>query len=113
MVVLERQIGYNGSHSRRKRGNRLRGESQRALARIPIRDNGEPLVDFVQVCPEIRFAPEHPVFKYERARLARAGVAERLCQAQALLPAGCVLQIVECWRSPANQQMMYEATYRE
>src|SRR5438046_5810297 len=93
--------------------NRLRGESQRALARIPIRDNGEPLVDFIEVCPRIRFAPEHPVFTYERARLARRSVAERLCQAQALLPEGYVLEVVEGWRSLANQQMMYDATYRE
>jgi D-alanyl-D-alanine dipeptidase len=91
----------------------LRGESQRALARVPIRDNGEPLVDFLQVCPQLRFAVRHPVFEYERARLAREGVAERLCQAQALLPAGYTLEIVEGWRSPAIQQMMYETTYRE
>jgi zinc D-Ala-D-Ala dipeptidase len=90
----------------------LRGESQRALARIPIRDNGEPLVDFIAVCPRIRFAPEHPVFRYERARLARRGVAERLCQAQALLPEGYVLEVVEGWRSLQTQQMMYDATYR-
>jgi zinc D-Ala-D-Ala dipeptidase len=91
----------------------LRGESQRALARVPIRDNGEPLVDFIEICPQIRFASEHPVFTYERARLARQGVAERLCQAQGLLPEGYVLEVVEGWRSLANQQMMYDATYQE
>jgi len=91
----------------------LRGESQRALARVPIRDNGEPLVDFIAVCPQIRFAPEHPLFTYNRARLARHGVAERLCRAQALLPRGYVLEVVEGWRSVAHQQMMYDATYRE
>jgi D-alanyl-D-alanine dipeptidase len=71
------------------------------------------LVSFSEACPQIRFAARHPVFEYERARLARQGVVERLCRAQSLLPEGYQLEIVEGWRSLEVQRMMYDATYRE
>jgi D-alanyl-D-alanine dipeptidase len=89
------------------------GESLRALNRIRIVDSGEPLVDFIALCPSLRFAETHPLFEYERARLLRVSVAEMLCKAQDLLPAGLFLQIVEGWRSPEAQRMMYRATYDE
>jgi D-alanyl-D-alanine dipeptidase len=88
-------------------------ESQRALDRIRIVDNGEPLVDFIALCPALRYAETHPVFSHPRVRLLRRTVAEILCRVPALLPSGITLEIVEGWRSPDAQRMMYEATYAE
>jgi zinc D-Ala-D-Ala dipeptidase len=85
----------------------------RALGRVRIVDNGEPLVDFLAACPGLRFAAQHPLFDYPRVHLARRRVAEMLCRAQSLLPAGIELEIVEGWRSPAAQRLMYEHTYNE
>ncbi len=84
-----------------------------ALRRIRIRDNGEPLVDLLSFSVDLRWAPEHPVFMYERARLCRQRVAEMLAEAQARLPAGFHLQIVEGWRSLETQRMMYSVTWEE
>ena len=88
-------------------------EARRLRARVRIVDNGEPLVDFLEVCPALRFAENHPLFSYRRVRLLRRTVAELLCRAQALLPSGVTLEIVEGWRSAEVQQMMYRATYEE
>jgi zinc D-Ala-D-Ala dipeptidase len=91
----------------------LVGEPMRALNRVRIVDNGEPLVDFLEVAPALRFAERHPLFEYPRVHLARRTVAEMLGRAQALLPAGITLEIVEGWRSPEAQRMMYQHTYME
>jgi zinc D-Ala-D-Ala dipeptidase len=87
------------------------GEPIRALNRIRIVDNGEPLVDFLEVAPALRFAEQHPLFSHPRVHLARRTVAEMLGRAQELLPDGIRLEIVEGWRSPEAQRMMYQATY--
>lgn len=89
-----------------------------ALRRIGIRDNGEPLVDILTFAepasnPKLLWAPEHPVFQYERERRIREGVARMLGRAAALLSEGTFLQIVEGWRSPEAQRMMYRATWEE
>jgi D-alanyl-D-alanine dipeptidase len=89
------------------------GESQRALNRIRIEECGEPLVDFLALCPPLRFAVRHPTFEYERRHLLRRSVAEMLCRAQALLLEGLTLEIVEGWRSPQAQAMMYCHVYEE
>lgn len=80
------------------------------LRRIPIEDSGEPLVDLTAHCPRLYWVPRHPVFDYERLRLARQGVAERLCRAACLLPEGLRLAVVEGYRHPRIQQAMFEAT---
>jgi zinc D-Ala-D-Ala dipeptidase len=89
-----------------------------ALRRIPIRDNGEPLVDLLTFAkpagePKLRWAPEHPVFRYERARRCRERIARMLAKAASTLPEGVCLEIVEGWRSPEAQRMMYRATWDE
>lgn len=81
------------------------------LRHIPIEDNGEPLVDFVELCSDIFWVTRHPVFEYERLRLARQGVAERLCRAASALPGGIRLAVVEGYRHPRIQQAMFEATW--
>jgi len=93
----------------------LRGspESLRAQARVPIRDNGEPLVDFVGRSPRLLFAQEHPAFDLPRVHLVRRRVAEMLVAAAESLPEGLNLTVVEGWRAPAVQRQMHEATERE
>jgi len=87
---------------------RERGESQKELNRVPIRDNGEPLVDFLVVCPRLRFAPQHPIFDFPRVHLVRRSVAEMLCQAAAALPRGLYLNVVEGYRALPVQRAMYQ-----
>lgn len=81
-----------------------------ALRGIPIHDNGEPLVDFVERCPEIVWVERHPVFDYHRYQLARSSVADMLGRVAAALPYGIRLAVVEGWRPPEIQRHMHEAT---
>jgi D-alanyl-D-alanine dipeptidase len=80
---------------------------------VPIRDNGEPLVDFVGLSPRLRFAERHPVYDFARVHLARRRVAEMLAEAAERLPDRLELVVVEAWRSPAVQRQMYTETERE
>ena len=75
---------------------------------MPIRECGEPLVDFTARCPALRL--DHPRYPSPRARLLRAGVADRLCRAAARLPDGYRLSVIEGWRDPAHQREQYRAT---
>jgi zinc D-Ala-D-Ala dipeptidase len=75
------------------------------LARVPVRECGEPLVDFLKACPGLILA--QPIFEYTRATLVRQGVAERLNQAMAALPKGFRLGIVEGWRPMYVQRRMW------
>jgi D-alanyl-D-alanine dipeptidase len=81
-----------------------------ALRHIPIHDNGEPLVEFLKLCPQIYWVPQHPVFHYHRYQLARKSLAEMLCQAATSLPRGIRLAVVEGWRPPEIQRQMHAAT---
>ena len=76
-----------------------------ALRRIPIRENGEPLVDFLEACPGA--IPAAPVFEYTHATLVRKSVAEMLNRAIAALPEGYRLGILEGWRPRYIQRRMY------
>ncbi|HVF10513.1 MAG TPA: hypothetical protein VNA16_06910, partial [Abditibacteriaceae bacterium] len=64
------------------------GEPVEELVKIPIEDNGEPLVDIFVVCPDLKWAPKIPRFDFPRTGLARSGVAQMLKRAQELLPNG-------------------------
>ena len=64
-----------------------------ALRPIPIHDNGEPLVDFTDVCP--RLLLDRPRFNYRRETLLRETVANMICKADSLLPPGYRLAVVE------------------
>jgi len=81
------------------------------LKRIPIRENGEPLVDFTTLCPELRLITSR--FVYRRETVIRRSVAEMLCRANDhLLTKGFRLAIVEGWRPPFIQKRMYAAALK-
>src|SRR5687768_15998791 len=82
-------------------------EIQADLDAVPIRDNGEPLVDFLALCPKLIFAERHPVFEFPRVHLLRRSVAERLCQAAHALPGGLHLSIIEGYRPIQVQRAMF------
>ena len=75
------------------------------LRSVRIVESGEPLVDFLQLCPALIW--DSPRFHYRRETVLRRSVAERLCQANAALPEGYRLAIVEGWRPPHIQRRMY------
>ncbi|WP_236795393.1 M15 family metallopeptidase [Amycolatopsis sp. GM8] len=75
------------------------------IAAITSRDNGEPLAD-LRAVPELRLAGGPP------GCLARQGLRDRLVTAQAALPAGVRLLIMECYRTPELQDE-YFSGYRE
>src|SRR4028118_2373001 len=81
-------------------------ESQEELDRVPNVDNGEPLVDFVELCPQLIFAPVHPLFDFPRVHLVRQSVAHMLCEAACALPNGLRLQVVEGYRPIVSQRAM-------
>lgn len=74
-------------------------------SKIPIIECGEPLVDFIEFCPDLAFGA--PRFDYRREKLVRKSVAEMLCAANAALPKGLKLAIGEGWRPPHIQHRMY------
>lgn len=89
------------------------GEPISALLEIDIQDNGEPLVDIFEVCPDLRWAPKSPRFEAPRTGLARVSIAQMLKTAQELLPEGLRLQIVGAFRSFEVQKQMYAAAKAE
>lgn len=75
------------------------------LRRIPIRECGEPLVDFLVACPGVRL--DRPRFNYRRETLVRVRVAEAINSAVSRLPEGYFLALVEGWRPIHIQRRMY------
>lgn len=70
-----------------------------AVAGLPVHDNAEPLVDLASrgiACAAV--TPEQ-----EAGRRVRSGLADRLVLAQAALPAGLRLLVVEGFRTPEAQ----------
>lgn len=78
-------------------------------------ENGEPLVNFLEACPELLL--DEPRFQYRRELFVRQTVASMLCEANAaVMKLGYRLSILECWRPPLIQMRMYaavEARWRE
>ena len=75
---------------------------------VPMRENGEPLVDLRRACPGLRFAAEHPYY-------ARRSVAERLLQAQVWLNAqhpGYLLRVGDAYRSAEKQARFFRILCR-
>lgn len=84
--------------------------SDPAVAAVPVAENGEALVDLrrrTELCLDPR--KRDPDGAYA---LAREGVADRLLAAQAALPEGLRLLVVECYRPPSLQRK-YFTEYRD
>jgi len=77
--------------------------------KVPIRDNGEPLVDFLKAAPKV--VQSTPRYKYKRETLVRATVADMIRIASENIPKGFKLAVVEGWRPPHVQRRMYLATW--
>jgi D-alanyl-D-alanine dipeptidase len=86
-----------------------RSEPVTELKKVPIVECGEPLVNFLEVSPELLF--DRPRFTYRRELLARKSLAEKLGVAARNLPEGYKLAAIECWRAPIIQQRMYKAVW--
>lgn len=75
-----------------------RPEPIAALNKIVEREGGEPLVDIREYLPSMPMGRPH-VIPY-----VRQGVAERVARAQASLPHGVYLSLIEGWRPIERQQ---------
>lgn len=77
-----------------------RPEPVRAIDAVPIRENGEPLVDVAVVAPEIELR-EAPTW-------SRKSVVEMLRKANSLLPEGYHLKVRMILRTLEHQRTIYE-----
>ncbi|HEX8552638.1 MAG TPA: M15 family metallopeptidase [Abditibacteriaceae bacterium] len=91
----------------------LPGEDQDELDAVEIRDNGEPLVDFLGLSPRLTLAPQHPVFEFPRVHVVRESVARMLVQAAESLPEGLELHVVEGYRPIQVQRAMWAHALEE
>lgn len=89
--------------------------SDAALIKIPIKDNGEKLVNIKNICPEIVIALNPESRKRQRLPKAicyvRESVARRLRKAQRALPNGYYLSIRDGHRSLRIQKKIYNEYY--
>src|SRR5207245_224311 len=86
-----------------------RSEPITALRHVPIVECGEELVDFLELCPDLRL--DRARFDYRRETKLRLSAAKMLCEANRRLPAGYRLSVVEGWRAPHIQKRMYMAVW--
>lgn len=75
------------------------------LRRIPIRECGEPLVNFLDYGG--RLFLDEPRWNYHRETLLRESVAKKLAEASQHLPRGYSFAIIEGWRPRHIQRRMY------
>ena len=75
------------------------------LKRVKIVDNGEPLVDYLELCPKLVKAK--PVFNYRYETVVRETVARMLCAASEALAPGFRIGVLEGWRPHHIQRRMY------
>jgi D-alanyl-D-alanine dipeptidase len=80
-----------------------RPEPVRAINRVPIRDNGEPLVEATSAIPG--------VLRMERPVYGRKSIIEMLGKAQSLLPEGYHLKLRVIYRTMEFQQTSYWELY--
>jgi zinc D-Ala-D-Ala dipeptidase len=80
------------------------------LQRIPIREIGDPLVNYMELYPDLRI--DRPRYTYRRETLVREPIAYMLGEANRRLPAGYYLAVVEGWRPLHIQRRMYLGIWR-
>lgn len=82
-------------------------EPVRELRHVPIRENGDPLVDWVAPGRLLRDTDR---FHYRREPYMRKGLYDRLVEGDAALQKkGLRLAILEGWRAPVIQRRMFKA----
>jgi len=86
------------------------GEDQDELDAVVIKDNGEPLVDFLGLSPKLIAAVEHPVYDFPRTHIVRKSVANMLAQAADALPDGLFLSVFEGYRPIQVQRAMFNSS---
>ena len=90
------------------------GEPLTKLRAVPIKDNGEELLDPRTLSKRIHFAEKHPKFEgMKRTPKVRKSVAEKLAQAADSLPDGIEIVIIEGFRPMAQQRFMYDEIRKE
>lgn len=80
------------------------------LRRIPIRECGEPLVNFLDYGG--RLFLDEPRWNYHRETLLRESVAKALAEASKRLPRGYSFAVIEGWRPRHIQRRMYLTALR-
>jgi D-alanyl-D-alanine dipeptidase len=88
------------------------GEGVECVRRVPVRDNGEPLVNVADLDLGVRLADSHPWSSFPRVYWVRQSVAEMLAEAQHSLPAGVRLELLEGYRPLRIQRRLFAAAYR-
>jgi len=76
---------------------------------VAIRDNGEPLVDYLPLSPRLHTGA--PRWAYRRVTFLRKSVADMLARAADSLPSGYSLAVIEGWRPPYIQKRMYAGAW--
>jgi zinc D-Ala-D-Ala dipeptidase len=88
------------------------GEGVERISRVPVRDNGESLVNVAELDLGVRIADSHPWTSFPRVYWVRYTVAEMLATAQTNLPAGVRLELLEGYRPIGIQRRLFAAAYR-
>jgi D-alanyl-D-alanine dipeptidase len=88
------------------------GEGAERVSRVPVRDNGEPLVNVAELDLGVSLAASHPWSSFPRVYWVRRSVAEMLEAAQERLPAGVHLELLEGYRPLRIQRRLFAAAYR-
>lgn len=79
-----------------------RPEPVRALDLVPLKENGEPLVDLREVAPQIK------ILRPQTIPWCRKKVAEMVVEAADLLPHGFGIGVTDAWRPIERQRRIYE-----
>jgi len=91
----------------------MKGEPLKALKKIKIKDNGEPLVDIKKFCPQVIIGLEKHRLRKEKSIFVRETVAKMLKRAQKFLPPGYKFKILDGWRPLKEQKRYYFKKLRE
>ena len=93
----------------------MRVISDKILVKIPVKDNGEGLVNIKSICPDVSINIDPNSQKVEKLPLDacyfRIGVAKRLCKAQKSLPDNYKIMIWSGHRSLKIQEKLYSDQY--
>ena len=87
------------------------GEGVDRVSGVPVRENGEPLVNVAELELGVSLAASHPWSSFPRVYWVRRSVAEMLEAAQQRLPNGVHLELLEGYRPLRIQRRLFAAAY--